>query len=188
MGRPFHNNVQDIASELPIVDDSYGNGRSWTAVPSLHEQSDGEHPESGHTYWNPQGILLERWVSLHKIMSALGNSLYVSSNWLGAATANKGRYVREDVTNEELQGLSEQTYSQLLDWRRNLPAELSIDTSVPEITAALPHILVLQYFSLTLLCQGFWADSSQYVLRTASHNAPPSLLLEAVYSTATTRR
>ncbi|KAI7554627.1 hypothetical protein KC331_g416 [Hortaea werneckii] len=89
------------------------------------------------------------------------------------------RYVREDVTNEELQGLSEQTYSQLLDWRRNLPAELSIDTSVPEITAALPHILVLQYFSLTLLCQGFWADSSQYVLRTASHNAPPSLLLEA---------
>ncbi|KAI7210381.1 hypothetical protein KC333_g8257 [Hortaea werneckii] len=163
LGRPFHNNVQDIASELPIVDDSYGNGRSWTAVPSLQEQSDGEHPENGHTYWNPQGILLERWVSLHKIMSALGNSLYV----------------REDVTNEELQGLSEQTYSQLLDWRCNLPAELSIDTSVPEITAALPHILVLQYFSLTLLCKDFWTDSSQYVLRTASHNAPPSFLFKA---------
>lgn len=57
---------------------------------------------------------------------------------------NECRYVREDVTNAELQALSEQTYSQLLEWRCNLPPELSLDTSAPEITATLPHILVLQ--------------------------------------------
>lgn len=80
LGRPFHNNVQDIASELPIVDDNYGNGRSWTAVTSVSEQSDDEQFDSQQTYWNPQGILLERWVSLHKIMSALGNRLCVPSS------------------------------------------------------------------------------------------------------------
>lgn len=58
--------------------------------------------------------------------------------------AEKRRYVSEDATKLELQGLAEQTYNLLLDWESNIPSELTINWSTLETDVYLPQILVLQ--------------------------------------------
>ncbi|KAI7152457.1 hypothetical protein KC349_g8977 [Hortaea werneckii] len=122
LGRPFHTNVNDIVAERPLAGDVYIDVLSWSPVSSSDQQEvDSVSP-------NPSGCLLERWISLHEIMSTLGHNLYVS----------------EDVTKLELQALAEQTYARLLDWEANLPYQLVVDKSTLDTAVHLPQVLVLQ--------------------------------------------
>ncbi|KAI6897323.1 hypothetical protein KC334_g10396, partial [Hortaea werneckii] len=122
LGRPFHTNVNDIVAERPLAGDVYIDVLSWSPVSS----SDRQEVDSGSP--NPSGCLLERWISLHEIMSVLGHNLYVS----------------EDVTKLELQALAEQTYARLLDWEASLPHQLVVDKSSLDTAVHLPQVLVLQ--------------------------------------------
>lgn len=70
LGRPFHGRVEDIASDLPILNNSAGKTRLWMPVTHDDDETSNKQPLP-----NPENVLLERWILLHKVMSALGHQL-----------------------------------------------------------------------------------------------------------------
>lgn len=72
LGRPFHADVKDLACEPPIVNRLHNSPCSWSAVISLDDPT-----EQKQSLPNPQNLVLEKWISLHLIMSTLGHQLWV---------------------------------------------------------------------------------------------------------------
>ncbi|KAH7052015.1 hypothetical protein B0J12DRAFT_698707 [Macrophomina phaseolina] len=122
VGRPFHNISPAISMETPIPF-SQNMERYWTPV------SRGRHGPENDLLDN-QEVLVERSAQLSWIMSPLEGSLYFQA----------------DVSKVELQRLAEDTWENLLAWRRNLAKEIDLDLDSPMPAKCVPHILVLQPF------------------------------------------
>ncbi|THX81558.1 hypothetical protein D6D04_04002 [Aureobasidium pullulans] len=155
LGRPFHSNIKDLASDLPIVNNTHESTSMWTAV-----MSGGSAPENVQPLLNAQNPLMEKSIALHLIMSSLGHQLYASEN----------------TTNLELQRLAHDTFAQLRDWRENLPTELDLDMTTLETTKTLPHILVLHmHYALLVIilhrpfCSRYYVQPRPLVGRGPQH-------------------
>ncbi|OJD29688.1 fungal specific transcription [Diplodia corticola] len=119
LGRPLHDISATVTMETPIA---FSEHRETYWTPSA---SGLEHGVLDH-----QEILVEQYIQLPRIMSALEGALYFQA----------------DASKVELQKLAQKTWDRLLAWRRNLPRELDLDLDGAMPANCVPHVLILHMF------------------------------------------
>ncbi|SCO91234.1 uncharacterized protein FRV6_15362 [Fusarium oxysporum] len=120
LGRPSLNLLQAISIETPSAFEV-----PTTCFEPRIPQTVQENPI------DLQGPVVEQWIGLLRIRSALEGLLYFQA----------------DASNVELQHFANSTWERLELWRRELPRELDLDFSVPSRCSA--EIIVLQYVLLS---------------------------------------
>jgi hypothetical protein len=70
LGRPFHANIKDLASDLPILNSVNNIAHLWTAVTSQENLT-----QDVQRLLINQNTLMESSIALHMLMSSLGHHL-----------------------------------------------------------------------------------------------------------------
>ncbi|KAH6976603.1 fungal-specific transcription factor domain-containing protein [Ilyonectria destructans] len=128
LGRPSHNVLQFVTAETPI---SLSTRHQASNPPGSRNSINSGPPD-------PQETIVEQWIQLLSIMSALEGSLYF----------------QVDASNLELQKLAQDTWNRLRSWRCSVPSDVDVDTDGPLPTDCSPDIFILhmlyEYLAIVL--------------------------------------
>ena len=158
VGRPWGINTEDISVSRPPKELDKVRSKKWKP-PSDLPGSLFDAEQSFQETYDPVEACADANISLCAMMRQLSKIMYVWNSACDASTCrntgwNSNSYSSRPLSEDRLRKFAASMRADFTSWEQDLPMELRVDLS-DDTKPYLPHVLQLQYVSLSLL-MCFW--------------------------------